>query len=166
MKYWKAGLMFLIAYILQCSLLNVVAIGGYTPNLMLVCAIVITFLYGDKPYGLVFGAVFGLIYDVCYSMVTGPTAISLVAVCLLVMALRYSANVENIINLLISGISSIVLYYVLDWLLILLIGLRPGIMHSLYTMIFAGAYTLLILIIVYLVMRKQIIKHRRDRYFA
>ena len=165
MKYWKAGLMFLISYIVQCTLLNIVAIGGYTPNLLLACAIVLTFLYDGQPYGMVMGAIFGLLYDISYGLVVGPTALSVIAVCFLVRILRYSANVENIINMFLTGTFSIVLYYVADWLLMMLTGLRPSVMRSLYTMLFAGMYTLLAVIIIYLILRKKIIKHRRENYF-
>ncbi len=157
--------MFLIAYIIQCTLLNIAAIEGYTPNLLLVCAIVITFLYDEKPYGLVLGAAFGLLYDIGYGLVTGPTALSLVLVCLLVMAMRHSANIENIINMLITGICSIVVYYVTYWMFICITGIRPSLMHSVFTMLFAGVYTLLVLLVVYMILRKKIVKRRKSSHF-
>ena len=77
MKYWKAGIFFLIAFFTQNSLLNMVNIGGYTPNLLLCLVVIFSFLYEKDMYGLVYGAVFGLIYDACYSYVIGPTPIAL-----------------------------------------------------------------------------------------
>ena len=44
MRYWKAGLIFLIAFLIQPSLLNMINIGGYTPNLLL--CLVVMLLYG------------------------------------------------------------------------------------------------------------------------
>lgn len=47
MRYWKAGIFFLIAFFTQNSLLNMVNIGGYTPNLLL-CLVVILFVFVRK----------------------------------------------------------------------------------------------------------------------
>ena len=66
MKYWKAGIFFLIAFFIQTSLLNLISVGSYTPNLLLCLVVIFSFLYEKDMYGLVYGAVFGLIYDACY----------------------------------------------------------------------------------------------------
>ena len=62
MNYWKAGIMFLIAFLIQTSLLNLVMIHGYTPHLILCLVIVLSFLYENRMYGVVFGAAFEVSY--------------------------------------------------------------------------------------------------------
>ena len=47
MKYWKAAILFTIAFLIQASLLNLVSIGGVTPNLLLCLVVVFSFLYED-----------------------------------------------------------------------------------------------------------------------
>ena len=88
MKYWKAGIFFLIAFFIQTSLLNLISVGSYTPNLLLCLVVIFSFLYEKDMYGLVYGAVFGLIYDACYSYVIGPTPIALLLPAVLVLVLR------------------------------------------------------------------------------
>ena len=79
MRYWKAAAAFLVAFLIQTSLLNIISIKGYTPNLLLCLVVVFSFLYEDGLYGIIFGAVFGLLYDICFSSGRGPTALALVA---------------------------------------------------------------------------------------
>ena len=117
MKYWKAGAAFLIAFLIQPSLLNVITINGYTPNLLLCLVVVLSFLYEEDMYGVVFGALFGVLYDICYSSAIGPTPIALVIVAIFILVIREYTNIENVINLWLVSIISIVLYYVLNWLL-------------------------------------------------
>ena len=92
MNYWKAGIMFLIAFLIQTSLLNLVMIHGYTPHLILCLVIVLSFLYENRMYGVVFGAAFGVLYDICFSNFTGPTGISLVVVAIVILILRESGS--------------------------------------------------------------------------
>ena len=88
MKYWKAAILFTIAFLIQASLLNLVSIGGVTPNLLLCLVVVFSFLYEDELYGIIFGAVFGVAYDICFSSVTGYTAIALVLTSLMILIVR------------------------------------------------------------------------------
>ena len=48
MKYWKAGIIFLIAFLIQPSLLNMINIAGYTPNLLLCLVVIFSFIYEDE----------------------------------------------------------------------------------------------------------------------
>ena len=99
--------MFLIAFLIQTSLLNLVMIHGYTPHLILCLVIVLSFLYENRMYGVVFGAAFGVLYDICFSNFTGPTGISLVVVAIVILILREYANIENILNMWIASTISI-----------------------------------------------------------
>ena len=51
MRYWKAGVIFLIAFLIQPSFLNLINIAGYTPNLLLCLTVIFTFLYDGEYYG-------------------------------------------------------------------------------------------------------------------
>ena len=126
MKYWKAGVFFLIAFLFQTSLLNMINVGGYTPNLLLCLTVIFSFLYEKDMYGLVYGAVFGLIYDVCYNYVIGPTPIALVIVSVLVLILREYANIENIISMWTVSVISFLSYYFINWGLYKIAGTPLG----------------------------------------
>ena len=165
MRYWKAGLAFLAAFIIQTSFLNVISIGGYTPNLLLCLVIVFSFLYENNMYGVVYGAVFGLIYDLCFSYVTGPTAIAMAAAAILILVFREYTNVENIINMWFISVVSIVVYYFLNWLLMFICGNPKGLLFVFSHVPWTGIYSLAVITVIYLVLVKTVIRHRKDRYF-
>ena len=165
MKYLKTGAAFLVAFLIQTSLLNVISIGGNTPNLILALVVILSFLYEKEMYGLLFGALFGVLYDVCYNYVIGPTPIALVVTAVIVIMMRYYANVENIISMSVVSIISFIFYYFVNWGLYSIAGNTIGFgyvfTHSIVTML----YTLVINIIIYKVLIKDVVKHHRDRYF-
>lgn len=165
MKYWKAAILFTIAFLIQASLLNLVSIGGVTPNLLLCLVVVFSFLYEDEMYGMIFGAVFGVAYDICFSTVTGHSAIALVITSLMILIVREYANIENIINLWLVSLASLVLYYAADWLLLHLAGHPAGIMSMLKLLPWTGLYSIAVITGIYLVLIRKVIRHRKDRYF-
>lgn len=165
MKYWKAGAAFLIAFLIQPSLLNVITINGYTPNLLLCLVVVLSFLYEEDMYGVVFGALFGVLYDICYSSAIGPTPIALVMVAIFILVIREYTNIENVINLWLVSIISIVLYYVLNWLLCFIGGNPVGIIYVLKILPWTGLYSMIIITILYFTLLRTVVRHHKDRYF-
>lgn len=166
MKYRKAGLMCLAAFLIQASLLNLVSIAGYTPNLLLCVVVVLSFLYENELYGLVFGAAFGLLYDICFGVVAGPTAISLVVVSVFILFVREFANIENIVNMWVVAAVSILLYYVVDWGLLHIAGNPIGLLYVLKNLPIVFAYSFVVITITYYILIRKAVKHRRDRYFG
>ena len=165
MKYWKAGLLFLAAFFVQTSLLNLIGIVGYTPNLILCMVVVLSFLYENEMYGVVFGAVFGVLYDICYSSVIGPTASSLVLVAILILILREYANIENIVNMWVVSAVSIVLYYGLNWGLFHMSGNPIGFVYVIKHLPGVFLYSFAVVTLIYLILIRKAVRHRRDRYF-
>ena len=165
MKYWKASLLFLAAFFIQTSLLNLISIAGCTPNLILCMVVVLSFLYENEMYGVVFGAVFGLLYDICYSSVIGPTAISLVLVAILILVLREYANIENIVNMWVISAVSIVLYYGMNWGLFHMAGNPIGFVYVIKALPGVFLYSCTGVTLIYLILIRKAVKHRRDRYF-
>ncbi|MBR5230164.1 MAG: rod shape-determining protein MreD [Firmicutes bacterium] len=164
-RYWKSGAAFLAAFLVQPSLLNVINIKGYTPNLLLCLVVVLSFLYEEEMYGVVFGALFGVLYDICYSSVIGPAPIGLVSVAIVILFLREYANIENIINLWVVSIISIVLYYFLNWGLHFVGGNPIGIIYVLKDLPWTGLYSLFVITVIYLVLIRKVVRYRKDRYF-
>ena len=165
MKYWKAGIFFLIAFFTQNSLLNMVNIGGYTPNLLLCLVVIFSFLYEKDMYGLVYGAVFGLIYDACYSYVIGPTPIALLLVAVLVLVLREYANIENIISMWTVSVISFFAYYLINWGLYKIAGTAFGIGYAFSHAIWVILYSLAVITLLYVFMIKKVVRYHRERYF-
>ena len=165
MKSWKAGIFFLIAFFIQCSFLNVISIAGYTPNLLLCLVIVFSFLYEEQIYGLLYGVLFGVFYDICFADVVGPTPIALVLVALVIFVLREYANIENIVNMWVTSLLSIVFYYALNWGLQHLAGNPIGLLYVLKTLPWITLYALSLMTVLYLILLRKMTRHRKDRYF-
>lgn len=165
MKSWKAGIFFLIAFFIQCSFLNVISIAGYTPNLLLCLVIVFSFLYEEQIYGLLYGVLFGVFYDICFADVVGPTPIALVLVALVIFVLREYANIENIVNMWVTSLLSILFYYALNWALQHLAGNPIGLLYVLKTLPWITLYALSLMTVLYLILLRKMTRHRKDRYF-
>ncbi len=165
MRYWKAGLIFLIAFLIQPSFLNMINIAGYTPNLLLCLTVIFTFLYDGEYYGPVYGVVFGLLYDICYSYVIGPTAISLLIVSALVIALRIFANVENIISMWVVSVLAFLSYHLINWTLFKIAGSPQGLLHALSYSFWVICYSMIVITVMYLFMIKRTERYHKDRYF-
>lgn len=165
MNYWKSGLLFLTAFLVQTSLLNLIMLFGYTPNLILCLVIVLSFLYENQMYGVIFGGVFGMLYDICFSSFVGPTGIALVVVAIAILILREYANIENIVNMWIVSTISILLYYTLNWVLFHMAGNPIGFVYVLKKLPGEYVYSLAVITILYFIMIRKAAKHRKDRYF-
>lgn len=165
MKYRKAGLVCLAAFLIQTSLLNLLGVAGHTPNLLLCMVVVLSFLYENELYGLIFSAGFGLLYDICFGTVAGSTAISLVIVSVFILLVREFANIENIVNMWVVAALSILLYYVSNWGLLHIAGNPIGLLYVLKNLPIVFAYSFVVITIAYIILIRKAVKHRRDRYF-
>lgn len=165
MSWLKAGITFLVAFILQGSLLNMFSIAGHTPNLLLAFVVILSFLYDKELYGIIFGAVVGVLYDMCYSYIIGPTPIALVVASICVIAMRYYANVENTVSMSVVSLISFIIYYGVNWCLYSIAGYPVGFGYAASNTVITMLYTLLVNIIVYKVLIKDVVKHHKDRYF-
>lgn len=164
MKYWKAGLLFLIAFILQSGAIKFIAIAGRTPNIILALVIVLSFLYENKLYGFVYGALFGVLYDICFGQVIGETAIPLAIIALVIFCLNGIYNVENIINLSLVSAGTIVGYSLLNWVMLSLAGNPTSLARALIYMPISWIQTFILIIILYYVFIRDVIKYiRQDR---
>lgn len=165
MRYWSSGLLFLAAFFIQPSLLNMINIGGYTPNLLLCLVVILSFLYEKEMYGLVWGAAFGLLYDLCYGYVIGPTPIALAITAIIVLILREYANIENIVSMWIVSAISFVLYYVINWGIYKIAGTPLGIVYALTNSIWIILYSMVVITVLYILLIRRVSRFHKDRYF-
>ena len=165
MRYWKAGLIFLIAFLIQPSLLNMINIGGYTPNLLLCLVVIFSFIYEEEMYGIVFGSFFGVLYDVCYSDVIGPAPIAFLVVAVGIMMAREYVNIENIFNMWIVSILSFCTYYLINWGLHRIAGNPIGIIYVFGKVPWIILYSMVVITIIYLILIRKAVRYRRVRYF-
>ena len=164
MRYLRIGGVFLIAFLIQPSLLNVISIHGYTPNLILCMTILYTYLYEEVIYGVVFGALFGVLYDMMYSNVIGPMPISLVLVATGIVVIREFTNIENIVNMWVVSVVSMLAYYFINWGLHHLAGNPVGFAVIFQQIPWIALYSLVIITVMYKIIIRRVIRHHRDRY--
>lgn len=162
MKSWKVGLICAIAFIIQSGLVNIFSLWGRTPNLILALVVIFSFLYDNKLYGMISGAILGVLFDICFSQVIGVTAIPLAIVSLIIMMLGGIYNVENIINLAVVSSASIVGYSVLNFVMLKIINNPISFISYMNYMPVSWIGTFIVVLIVYLVLIKDVVKYRRQ----
>lgn len=164
MKYWKAGLLFLAAFIIQSGVINIVSIMGRTSNLILALVVVFSFLYENKLYGFVWGSFFGVLYDICFGIVIGETAIPLALIALVIFSMNGIYNVENYLNLSVIALGTIVGFTFINWILLRIAGHPESIGMVVSYMHISWIMTFVVVTIVYFILLKDVIKfRRRDR---
>lgn len=166
MKYWKAGIWFLVAFLLQNTFLNLFSIMDSTPNLLLSAVIVFSFIYEIEVYGIVFGAVFGVLYDICWGSTIGPTAISLVVVAFILIFVREYVTRNNVPVALFSFALSICIFCTLYWCFQSFSGNTIGYIHAMKESIIGSCYTWVISTLVYFIYIKLNKEERKDRFFG
>lgn len=164
MKIRIAAIIFSVALIVQGTLLNLISIGGVTPNLILCLVIVFTFLY-ENNYGIYFGLVFGFISDFCYSDVFGVASLGYLIVVLFIIKIRPIFNKENLLSVFIYGISGTIIYNGFYWCLIKLFDMGIDFTGFMKIQPLYIIYNLFFLIIIYYTLINKVISHRSDRYY-
>ena len=165
MKYRYAAGMFLAAFILQTTLLNVAGVFGATPNLLLCLVVILSFLYDDNNCGLVLGVVFGLLYDICFSEYVGIAALALFAVSLSVMLVNIVMNKEAVFSVVIISAASTVMYTLIYWWIMAMLGSSYSFVYMAKLLPVYILYNTTIVIMLYFLMIKKVIRHHYDRYY-
>lgn len=165
MNYRLATLIFFLAFLCQASLLNLVAILGTTPNMILCLVIVFAFLYDQDNFGIVLGVVFGLLYDICYMPYVGISVMWYFVLALCVMFSREILNKENIGTVLMMTVFGTFGFNFLTWCSYWLLGDKTSIMTMLKCQPLEIAWNAVFVSILYAVVIRRVIKHRRDRFY-
>lgn len=166
MKIWKLIIAYVIAFVIQGSLLNIAAVSGQTPNLLLALTIAIAYLHEEKPYALIFGAIFGLLSDFCFSTAIGPTAIMLVIVSALIYVVDMVAPKENGVYFIVTAALATVLFYMGSWLLIKIQGNPAGLIVVLKQLPIKLVLTMAVALIVYVILLARLIKKTKKKNYV
>lgn len=165
MKYWKAFLLYLGAFILQPFLQHTVPVIGENLNLLLCLTVILTFLYDNSFPGITWGLVFGLASDVIYGLYAGPSAFALILVGIVVYVLKEFVNIENFFSVLLMTLFSTWIYTTVYWVIYFFIGSPYTYIFAMKTVPWQLLFNCVVVAIMYFIMVKGTIKHRRDRYF-
>ena len=165
MKYWQGFILYFAAFLLQPFLYNLIPGFGGNVNLVLCLTVLMTFLYDETVIGIFYGLVFGLANDLFYGIYAGPGAFSLVIVGLVVLLLKRFANKENFFNALITMLLSTWMYASVYWLVYHFIGSPYSYLYAMKSLPWQLLFNTAVGAILYFILIKRVIKHRRDRYF-
>jgi rod shape-determining protein MreD len=164
MKTRYAFLIFLAAFMAQATLLRYIAINDVSPNILLCLVIVFAFLY-DEPLGAVFGVAFGILWDVEFGLYAGVSAVSQLSAALAASRIKRYLNHELLLPALASGVAGVVLNEAVYWGIYKLAGAPRSIAGILRRQPILIAYNLLFVMIFHLILRRGVIKHRKDQDF-
>ena len=164
MKIRIAAILFMVALVLQGTLLNLFSIFGGTANLLLCLVIMMTFLY-ENENAIYLGLFFGILSDIAYSDMVGIASLGFLLVGYLTVQVRQILNKENVFSVLILSISGTLIYNVFYWFVTNLFN------NNIDFLIFAKLqpvyiiYNLIIMMMIYFSLINRVVKHRKDRYY-
>ena len=163
MKYRYSFLIFLIAFILQTTVMNHFAIFQMSPNLILCLVVIFSFLY-EGYHGIFFGLAFGFLSDVCFSEIIGIAAMSYFAVALICIGMKRYLYKDSIISILLMSVMGTIVYALLFWSINRMLGNGAGFLYVIEKEAVLLIYHIAITLILYLIVSRKVIKHRGDRY--
>lgn len=114
MKYGYSFLIFLMAFILQSTIMNHFSIFQMSPNLILCLVVIFSFLYSGY-HGAIYGVLFGLIVDVCYATIIGVSALSNFVVYLICTEMKHYLNKDSMVSVIIASFTGTSVYALLYW---------------------------------------------------
>lgn len=163
MKYKYAFIIFFICFILQSSLMHHFSIFGVAPNLVLCLVIIFSFLY-DSYHGVVFGPIFGLIQDIFFSEIIGVAALSYLLIALISLELNRYFYRESYASVLIASLVGTSCYGLFYWGITKLLGIENAFIYMLKIEIILLIYNGFVMLIMYRIMSRRVIKHPSDKY--
>jgi len=163
MKYKYSFIIFFICFIIQSSLMHHFSFFGVAPNLILCLVIIFSFLY-DSYHGVIFGPIFGLIQDMFFSEIIGVAAISYLLISLISLELNRYFYRESYASILIASLVGTSCYGLFYWCIIKMLGIEIAFIYILKIEIILLIYNAIVMMFMYLIMSKRVIKHPTDKY--
>lgn len=112
----KLFFLYLVSFLLQCTVLNALAVFGTTPNILLVLTIIYSFFF--KGYdGIVFSVLFGLVQDMFFGQVVGISPLIYFAAGMLLKLIRSGVYRDNKLLLILVTAVSTLFYTMAYWAL-------------------------------------------------
>jgi rod shape-determining protein MreD len=165
MRYYYAIPIFLVAFLLQTTIIWRLPIFGYSPNLIYCLVVVFSFLYEER-YGLILGLVFGMLLDISTSLYFGVQTISLVFVCLAVRLLRFAFNHEKFVPdvIIAAGLTPVNVFIV--WTIYHLCGLPLSVAYPVDSLLPLVIMHAIIVLILHLILVRGVLRFRQDRHYS
>ena len=164
MTWFKAGIFFLILWLVQTTLLWRIWPFGAAPSLLLCAAVCFCWLY-EAYYGLAFAVVFGLLLDIQLGNLFGVWALAFVLAILPAMVLRRSFNPERVLPFLVITLIATLICAFIVWGINSMFGAPASALLLLRALPALFISQAVICIALQLIFVRTIIKHRRDRRY-
>ncbi len=163
MKLRHSFCFFLVAFLLQSTLLCHFSLWGVGSNLLLCVLTISAFFYEDRA-ALYFGVLFGLLQDVCFSQILGLSAFSYLCTALLLRYLRVYWVKDSILSLLFLSAAGTISYDLLRWLMEAVFSGYYSFAPLLLRVPLQILFHTVILWIGYQLVAKRSLRHPEDRY--
>lgn len=164
MSFRKVLLFFIVAFLLQLSLVGIISIGNYGPNLILCVMVIITFLYEDGYRSIPFGIFAGLLLDICSGIYVGITPLLMLVCGIFAAAARIWLNTEKIYTMITTITICTILYDTLYFVAQKILGDPLGIGFVLKQEPVYILYNVAVCTIMFLIMHKKAEEYHNDRY--
>jgi rod shape-determining protein MreD len=166
MSYKKAVLLYGIAFILQFSLLNILSINGVTPNLILCLLVFIAYKYNDGIKPALIAIPFAFLSDLIGGQYVGVSALVLFILGLTVNYFGRGLNRESIWTLLTVSAIGTVIYNLLYWSILTMLGNTSTILDLLAFLAIALPTNLFVILFIFLVYSRIYRKKVRPTGYA
>mgnify|MGYP000886979224 CR=1 FL=1 len=166
MRYRYAILGLAVALLLQGSGLNLIAVFGITPNLILCLVTAFAFWYENNCFAGACAIVGGLLMDICYMPYVGIMAISYFLICLAVICLRMLLNKESLVVTMLVMAAATVTFQLFVWVLSLITGTDIPFLAVLERLPLQLLLNVAVIALLFTALSNRVIRYKNDRYYV
>ena len=163
MKYRYSFCAYVVAFIMQSTLLHNLSFFGVAPNLILILTIVFSFLFSEK-HGIIFGVPFGLLSDLSFSQVIGISALCYFLIALTIEGLKKSIYRDNAISVIFISSFGTFLYNILYWGISGIFGGNMDFTYMLFKQPVSMVYNTILALPIYWFLVRKVIRYRGFKY--
>jgi len=163
LKYRYSFCAYVVAFIVQSTLLHDVSFFGVAPNLILILTIVFSFLFNEK-HGIIFGVIFGLLSDLSFSEVIGISALCYFLIALSIEGLKKFIYRDNVISVIFISAFGTLLYNILYWGISGVFGGNIDFVYMLFKQPVSIVYNSILVLPIYWFLVRKVIRYRGFKY--
>lgn len=157
--------MFVVAFLIQTTFLNLFSIGGRGVNLLLTLLLVFIYLYDEHVEALAVATAASFLYDVCFSQYLGVSALSTLLVGILAIMVKRVVKGDDIRIVLMMAAAGTLLYNLVFWAVMAIGGHACGFMYMMERQPAYVIFNLAASCILFFGFKKLGRRKRRSRYY-
>ena len=150
----RLTVLYLLAFIFQLTVVNVIGIKNVGPNLILCLTVVITFVFNDGWKCVFFAMGAALLTDICCGSIVGVGPLAMLAAVIFSELARERVNTELLTPLAATGALATLVYNIIYWLILKITGDPMSMLYMLKFQIFYIIYNIAIMFAIYYFMNK------------